>query len=401
MVLVKIGTLGTIKPLLKVASKRQDHTDLVFHCLDGKLECHQFIIGSQSTFLKSLILLNLKNELRDSIHISLDGVYKHHMEIILKFLYTGSLKIKRIDIPKIKELLETILRIDAKLKLDNFPLKEKKADAPKPPPPPPSTSDDPPPPPPKKDSSFGGPSSSNNDNNGNEDDPSPPPKKFKHSENTESLAEQPPLSPPHSLSGSDRFDDIEAEEDNGKEDPPRSSKSDEILEIGDTDSDDVAVIETQDTEDEDEDGNVEVRSNGSSDDEEAKIKKFCARFQSPDDEPNSCPVCKDEHFDDEEEFKKHVKSHYDLAKAANEVNDDDNDDDDEVAEPCNANIVKAPKALAKKSYRNKRYLTILRISQALPESSRNVAESPQFRQNHREKISIDRLSWQRNPRLDQ
>lgn len=115
----KFGRHGDIKRLMKVLSKRNEYIDLYLICQDGKLGCHKFIIGSQSRFLR--LLIESANPEGDDCTIVFPDVKSQHMEVVLKFLYTGKLAITRADSNIIKELLERVLHIDAKVTLpDNI-----------------------------------------------------------------------------------------------------------------------------------------------------------------------------------------------------------------------------------------------------------------------------------------
>ena len=56
---VKVGLFGDIKKLMKSLSKRDMHADMKFICGEGdqqkELDCHRFIIGAQSVYLKDLM----------------------------------------------------------------------------------------------------------------------------------------------------------------------------------------------------------------------------------------------------------------------------------------------------------------------------------------------------------
>ena len=119
---VALGTFGHIKPMLSELSKRRDFTDMTFCCDDGVLHCHQFIMGSQSVYLKQLLLDADRMEAEGRVTIYLPGYHTPHLTTVLKFLYTGRLKITAAQVAIVKELLENVLRIDAKITLPESPI---------------------------------------------------------------------------------------------------------------------------------------------------------------------------------------------------------------------------------------------------------------------------------------
>ena len=92
---VKIGTFGNISKLMSSLASRDDSfLDLDLICTDGKiLRCHKFILGAQSTYLRRLMLsierFGGSNEEDNRCKMNFPDVEMEHMEIILKFLYTG------------------------------------------------------------------------------------------------------------------------------------------------------------------------------------------------------------------------------------------------------------------------------------------------------------------------
>ena len=92
---VKIGTFGNISKLMSSLASRDDSfLDLDLICTDGKiLRCHKFILGAQSTYLRQLMLsieqFGGSNEEDNRCKMNFPDVEMEHMEIILKFLYTG------------------------------------------------------------------------------------------------------------------------------------------------------------------------------------------------------------------------------------------------------------------------------------------------------------------------
>ena len=93
--MVKIGTFGNISKLMSCLASRDDSfLDLDLICADGKmLRCHKFILGAQSTYLRRLMLsiqqFGGSNEDDNRCKMNFPDVEMEHMEIILKFLYTG------------------------------------------------------------------------------------------------------------------------------------------------------------------------------------------------------------------------------------------------------------------------------------------------------------------------
>ena len=93
--MVKIGAFGNIRKLMHGLSSRDDSfLDLDLICADGNvLRCHKFIIGAQSTYLRQL-MLSVENdggngEDGNRCRMNFPDVEVDHMEVILKFLYTG------------------------------------------------------------------------------------------------------------------------------------------------------------------------------------------------------------------------------------------------------------------------------------------------------------------------
>ena len=92
---VKIGKFGDISKLMNcLASRNDSFLDLDLICADGKiLSCHKFILGAQSTYLRQILLsveiFGGSSEVDNRCKMNFPDVEIDHMEIILKFLYTG------------------------------------------------------------------------------------------------------------------------------------------------------------------------------------------------------------------------------------------------------------------------------------------------------------------------
>ena len=93
--MVKVGVFGNIRKLMHGLSSRDDSfLDLDLICAENKvLRCHKFIIGAQSTYLRQL-MLSVENgggsgEDGNRCRMNFPDVEVEHMEVILKFLYTG------------------------------------------------------------------------------------------------------------------------------------------------------------------------------------------------------------------------------------------------------------------------------------------------------------------------
>ena len=92
---VRLGKFGDISKLMNcLASRNDSFLDLDLICADGKIiSCHKFILGAQSAYLRQ-ILLSVENfggssEVDNRCKMNFPDVEIDHMEIILKFLYTG------------------------------------------------------------------------------------------------------------------------------------------------------------------------------------------------------------------------------------------------------------------------------------------------------------------------
>ena len=92
---VRLGKFGDISKLMNcLASRNDSFLDLDLICADGKiLSCHKFILGAQSTYLRQILLsveiFGGSSEVDNRCKMNFPDVEIDHMEIILKFLYTG------------------------------------------------------------------------------------------------------------------------------------------------------------------------------------------------------------------------------------------------------------------------------------------------------------------------
>ena len=93
--MVKLGKFGDISNLMQALGSRNDSfIDLDLICADKKvLSCHKFILGAQSTYLRQLLLsielFGGSSEVDNRCKMNFPDVEAEHMEVILKFLYTG------------------------------------------------------------------------------------------------------------------------------------------------------------------------------------------------------------------------------------------------------------------------------------------------------------------------
>ena len=117
MTVTTIGTFGAIKPLLTVLHESKILADLTFVCSDGHLKAHKLVVGAQSKFLKQAIR---DTESGEEAVIHLPNVNKDHMEVALKFLYHGVLKLRKRSLPVLKELLFNVLQIDASFNIPDL-----------------------------------------------------------------------------------------------------------------------------------------------------------------------------------------------------------------------------------------------------------------------------------------
>ena len=200
---VTIGTFGEIKRLLKTLSKRDLHADMEFLCgpANHPLKCHRFIIGAQSEFLKAIMQASVSAD--GSCQIYLPDIDPKHMEVVLQFLYTGKMKLCGAQVSPVRDLLQSILKIDADFKLpygDAIPGLSNNT----------NSKDD------EDRDRNGGPSppSPNDGSPENEGSAAPPKKRFRINSNTSSNSTKPnsnntshsihnsynmPMSPPHHL----------------------------------------------------------------------------------------------------------------------------------------------------------------------------------------------------------
>ena len=93
--MVKVGKFGDISKLMHTLASRDDkYLDIDLICADRKvLSCHKFILGAQSTYLRHLLLsielFGGSSEDDNRCKMNFPDVEAEHMEVILKFLYTG------------------------------------------------------------------------------------------------------------------------------------------------------------------------------------------------------------------------------------------------------------------------------------------------------------------------
>ena len=92
---VKFGKFGDISKLMQTLASRDDSfIDLDLICADKKvLSCHKFILGAQSSYLRQILLsielFGGSSEVDNRCKMNFPDVEAEHMEVILKFLYTG------------------------------------------------------------------------------------------------------------------------------------------------------------------------------------------------------------------------------------------------------------------------------------------------------------------------
>ena len=93
--MVKVGKFGDISKLMNTLASRDDKfLDVDLICADRKvLSCHKFILGAQSTYLRHLLLsielFGGSSEDDNRCKMNFPDVEVEHMDVILKFLYTG------------------------------------------------------------------------------------------------------------------------------------------------------------------------------------------------------------------------------------------------------------------------------------------------------------------------
>ncbi len=117
-----LGKRGDIKDLLAALKKRKDpFLDLRIICEDGEISCHRMVVGAHSKFLRDILTsVGESSEDKDGLTvIHLPQVSHNLMKIVVKFLYSGRLVITQAQVPRIKVLLERILKIDATIQLPN------------------------------------------------------------------------------------------------------------------------------------------------------------------------------------------------------------------------------------------------------------------------------------------
>ena len=115
-----MGKFGNVKPMLEEAFNENLFPDIDFVLEDGSLSGHRFVVGAQSRYLR-----NMFKESGDEsgvVAVHLPEVKTEHMNIVLKFLYTGKFTLTKRFVPVVKELLESILFIDAKITLPDIKL---------------------------------------------------------------------------------------------------------------------------------------------------------------------------------------------------------------------------------------------------------------------------------------
>ena len=142
-------------------------------------------------FLRCLLESSQQND-NGLYQIFLPDVEKHHMEVVLKFLYSGRLKLCSGTVEAVRDLLQKVLRIDADFKI---PIDETKSSS--------QTQD-----PSSREGDGGGgsfhgspPASFSGNQNGSND--APPKKRFcpsgSHPGSIEDSVRAPPMTPPHEL----------------------------------------------------------------------------------------------------------------------------------------------------------------------------------------------------------
>lgn len=243
-----MGRFGDIRGMMAELAARSTYLDLRFCCDDGALDCHKFVIGAQSKFLRRILERTSAAHDEDVSVVALPGVKAQSLKTVLKFLYTGRLVIRRDQVHSVKELLERVLMVDARITLPEMA------------PPPANRPDDD-----GNDGGGGGSGGGPSNGHGNQENRSCPPKKrFRPSEDDDPPNSNdanglnggddsarhaplaPPLSPPHSLNGGD--DDVmECIEDVVAEASPAPEidgvESPEVVEVVDAVEDNVASEE--------------------------------------------------------------------------------------------------------------------------------------------------------------
>ena len=125
-----------LSPMMKEICSRKNQIDLNFKCDDGTFGVHKMLVAGQSKFLKKLLLEEDRDEIAEII---LPGVKKDHLKLVIRIIYTGSLKMSKKDLETahtvwyVKEILTNILKFDININLGPYALR-KPPDANGPPP---------------------------------------------------------------------------------------------------------------------------------------------------------------------------------------------------------------------------------------------------------------------------
>lgn len=124
---VKLGPLPLSpkgqSPMMKEIFARQNHLDLVFRCDDGNCYVHKMVVAAHSQFMKKLLLDAGDEELAEII---LPGIKREHVRLVIRIIYTGSMKITKHNLQTtytlwyVRQILTEILKIDSNINLGPY-----------------------------------------------------------------------------------------------------------------------------------------------------------------------------------------------------------------------------------------------------------------------------------------
>ncbi len=114
-----LGTFGNIGDLLSTSYRERQFSDLEIRCGGDcdSIFCHRFVLGAVSAHLKRLLQEQQVHAPGEDAVLVLPQVHPAHMRAVVKFVYTGKLVFKGSDTDAIKELMEDIIKIDARFEI--------------------------------------------------------------------------------------------------------------------------------------------------------------------------------------------------------------------------------------------------------------------------------------------